>query len=113
MFENENPARAYPAGAPLFAAGDPGDVMYVVKTGEVDILVGEQIVETVGPNGIFGEMALIDNESRSASARARTDCQLVTINPKQFLFMVHETPYFAIEVMRTMSQRLRNRNRAA
>ena len=56
---------------------------------------------------IFGEMALIDNEPRSATAVAITDVELVPISEKQFLFLVTQTPYFALKVMRILAQRLR------
>ena len=59
----------------------------------------------------FGEMALIDGGIRSASAVAKTDCALVPINEKQFLFMVQETPFFALIVMRTLTARLRQAGR--
>jgi CRP/FNR family cyclic AMP-dependent transcriptional regulator len=105
--------RAFAAGQVIFAAGDPGDVMYVVKEGEVEVLVRDRVVETIGPGGILGEMALIDRNPRSASARAKTDCQLVPIDEARFTYLVHQTPYFAIEVMQVMARRLRQMNTEA
>jgi len=61
-------------------------------------------------DSIFGEMALIDNEPRSATALAITDVELVPISEKQFLFLVSQTPYFALKVMRILAQRLRATN---
>ena len=58
---------------------------------------------------MFGEMALVDSEPRSAEAVARTDCKLVPINKKRFAFLVTETPFFALEVMQVMANRLRKR----
>jgi CRP/FNR family cyclic AMP-dependent transcriptional regulator len=81
--------------------------MFIVKEGEVDIKIGDKVVETVNVDEFFGEMALIDGGIRSATAIAKTDCSLVPINEKQFLFMVQETPFFAIIVMRTLTARLR------
>ena len=92
----------------IFAEGQPGDVMYVVKDGEVDVLIHNQVVETIGPGDVLGEMALIDQQPRSATAVARTDCQLVSINEARFKYLVQQTPYFAIEVMRVMARRLRH-----
>ena len=60
---------------------------------------------------IFGEMALIDSEPRSATALAVTDVELVAVSEKQFLFLVSQTPYFALKVMRTLAQRLRKSNK--
>ncbi len=94
-------------GETVFSEGEPGEVMYVVKEGEVDIRVRDRTVETVGPGGIIGEMALIDHQPRSATAVARTECQLVPINEARFAFLVQETPFFALDVMRMMVRRLR------
>src|ERR1700687_2123849 len=101
-------AEAFGAQQIIFTEGDPGECMYVVKQGEVNVLVRNIIVETIGEGGILGEMALIDKAPRSASAIAKTDCQLVRITEERFKFLVQQTPYFALEVMRVMAGRLRN-----
>jgi CRP-like cAMP-binding protein len=74
--------------------------MYVVRTGEVTVEHGGRVIETLGGGGIFGEMALIDKSVRSGTVRAKSDCEVAPINEKTFLFLVHETPFFAIAVMR-------------
>ena len=107
IFENSAPARKFRAGELIFAAGEPADCMYVVKAGRVDIMKGHEVIETVGPEGFFGELALVDSGPRGAAARARTDCELAPINDKQFQFMVSETPFFSLVVMREMAARLR------
>jgi CRP/FNR family transcriptional regulator, cyclic AMP receptor protein len=81
--------------------------MYVVKEGEVDIVINDFRLETVLPDGIFGELSLIDQETRIASAIARTNCTLQAIDKRHFLFLVQETPLFAIQVMKVMADRLR------
>jgi CRP-like cAMP-binding protein len=103
------PAR-FAAGDVIFAEGDKGDAMYVVRNGEVTVERGGRVMETVRGGDIFGEMALIDGAPRSATARAKTDCEVAPINEKTFLFLVHETPFFAIAVMRTLVGRLRHMN---
>jgi CRP-like cAMP-binding protein len=103
------PAR-FAAGDVIFAEGDKGDAMYVVRNGEVTVERDGRIMETLGGGDIFGEMALIDGAPRSATARAKTDCEVAPINEKTFLFLVHETPFFAIAVMRTLAGRLRHMN---
>jgi CRP-like cAMP-binding protein len=105
------PAR-FAAGDVIFAEGDKGDVMYVVRTGEVAIERGGRVMETLGGGGVFGEMALIDGSPRSATVRAKTECEVAPINEKTFLFLVHETPFFAIAVMRTLADRLRRMDEA-
>jgi CRP-like cAMP-binding protein len=68
------------------------------------------VLETVGPGGIIGEMALINTSARSASAIARTDSKLVPITAKRFQFLVQQTPFFALQVMEVMADRLRRMN---
>lgn len=100
------PAR-FQAGEVIFSEGEKGDKMYVVRTGEVEVERDGKIVETLSAGGIFGEMALIDGAPRAATARAKTACEVAPITEKSFLFLVHETPFFAIAVMRALADRLR------
>ncbi len=102
------PARkSVSAGGYIFQAGGPADVLYVVAEGEVEIALGEQIIEIIHREGVFGEMALIDYKARSATAKAITDCVLVPISKKHFLLLLRARLDFAIEVMRAMSNRIR------
>ena len=103
----------YGPGNKIFSTGEEGTAMYVIMEGEVDILVGSQVVETAGPGSIFGEMALIDKAPRSASAVAKTACKLVMVDERRFQFLVQETPYFALDVMAIMANRLRRANASA
>jgi CRP/FNR family cyclic AMP-dependent transcriptional regulator len=97
----------FAAGDVVFADGDAGDRMYLVKNGSVSLVKNGRELESVGPGGLFGEMALIDGEPRSASAIAGEGCELVAIEKRRFWFLVQETPYFAETVMRVMAERLR------
>jgi CRP/FNR family transcriptional regulator, cyclic AMP receptor protein len=107
IFADNSKAKPFPAGTTIFEKGDKGEEMYVVKEGEVDIVINDFHFETVHPNGIFGELSLIDQENRIASAVARTDCILQVIDKRHFLFLVQETPLFAIQIMKIMADRLR------
>jgi CRP-like cAMP-binding protein len=107
MFANEADGERFEAGQQIFAAGDPGLVMYVVLEGEVDLHLSPTLVETLGPGEPFGEMALIDRAPRMAKAVARTPCRLISIPEKRFLFLVQQTPYFALQIMKVMADRLR------
>lgn len=98
------------AGTTIFKAGDAGDVMYVIIDGEIEIRVGAMTVEVAGPGSIVGEMALIDQAPRSASARTKSDCKLAIVDVKRFEFLVQNTPFFALQVMKTMADRLRHSN---
>ena len=100
-------SKAFRAGEVIFEEGDSADCMYVISEGEVEISVAGHSIDVLGREGIFGEMALIANEPRSGRARARTDCRVVEIPEKRFVRLVHETPHFALEVMRVLATRLR------
>ena len=104
---NSGEAEPVPAGATVFAKGDPGDRIYLVKSGTIVLSTGDRELESIGPGGLFGELAVIDREPRSATAVADTDCELVPIDKRRFWFLVQETPYFAEIVMRVMVDRLR------
>lgn len=98
---------SFAAGTTIFEQGDEGEILYIVREGAVSLSVDGRPLETVERGGMFGEMALIDREPRSATAVAETDCELVTIGKRRFWFLVQETPYFAEIVMRVMADRLR------
>src|SRR5579862_7321905 len=97
----------FPAGATIFGEGEPGEKLYIVRSGTVGFTAHGRQLESVGEGAIFGEMAVIDREPRSATAVAETDCSLVGIDKRRFWFLVQETPYFAEIVMRVMADRLR------
>ncbi len=110
LLRNSDEAQHYTAGSTICRAGDPGHTMYVVITGQVEIRVGDHVIETVSDGGILGEMALVDAGDRSADMVAMTDCELVPITEKRFQFLVQQTPFFALRVMRVLVQRLRAMN---
>ncbi len=103
-------SRTYGDSEAIFSIGDPGTEMFVVKSGEVAIMVEDKVIAAVGPGGIFGEMALVDGQPRSANAVARSDCEVVPVDERAFTFLVGETPHFALQVMRTLAERLRRMN---
>ena len=106
----ESDPRVCEAGEVIFREYDMGAEMYVVLEGEVELTIGGTPVETVGAGQPFGEMALIDQAPRVATATARTACKLAVIPEKRFLFMVQTTPHFALRIMKVMADRLRKMN---
>ena len=110
MFALEENPRVCEAGEEIFRAYDMGSEMYVVLEGEVELTIGTQVLETLGPGEPFGEMALIDQAPRVATAVAKTPCKLAVISEKRFLFMVQTTPHFALQIMKVMADRLRKMN---
>lgn len=98
----------FAAGDTIFYDGDAGDCMYGVIEGEVELRKAGHVLEVVGQGGVFGELALIDHHPRSASAVAKTDCKVVAVGEKRFLFLVQQTPYFALQLMQVLADRLRH-----
>ena len=85
--------------------------MFVLKSGEADVVVNGRIVETLEHGSIVGEVGLVSPGPRSATVVARTDCEFVAVDEKRFQFLVQQTPFFATQVMRVMAERLRNLDR--
>jgi CRP-like cAMP-binding protein len=108
---NDIAVRFLKAGDVIFREGDEATELFVIKSGQVRIQIGNRTVAEFGQDSIFGEMALIDSEPRSATAIATNDVELVPVSEKQFLFLVGQTPYFALKVMRVLAQRLRVTNK--
>jgi len=104
------PARSFKQGEVIFKQGDSATELYVIQSGRVGIQLGNRLLDTLEEHNIFGEMALIDNSPRSATAVASTDVVLVPVSEKQFLFLVSQTPFFALMVMRVLARRLRAAN---
>ena len=100
----------FAAGKTVFTEGDPGDAVYVVLEGKVELRVRGRLVETVGPGGIIGEMALIEHAPRVATATAREDSNLLPISEQRFMTMIQKTPHFALQIMKVMAARLRRMN---
>jgi CRP-like cAMP-binding protein len=107
LFSNESDVTEYPAGACIFAEGSSGDRMYVVVDGEVALSVRGVELDILKAGDLFGEMALIDAEPRSATATARGACRVVAVTERRFAFLVQQTPFFALHVMRVLARRLR------
>jgi len=110
LVEGGFPLKRFAADEKIFVQDDDGDCMYVVRSGEVGITVGGAALETLGPNGMFGEMALIDGSPRSATATAREPTELAVIDEKAFLYLVEKNPAFALAMLRRLAYRLRRMN---
>jgi CRP-like cAMP-binding protein len=102
------PPQNFPPGRMIMKEGDAGVSMYIVIKGKVSVTIKGVVVERIGPGGTFGEMALVDQGARSASALAATDCQLLTIGRPEFLNLVKSKPGFAISLLKTIAERLRS-----
>jgi len=112
MTLDEAPLKLEP-GQVIFSAGETGREMFIVRTGTVDLRIGETLLETVEQGGIFGELALVDPAPRSATAVAGPACTLVLVDAAAFGDLVRKVPGLALEVMRVMARRLRRTNPTA
>jgi CRP-like cAMP-binding protein len=113
LFRNEPAIKVVADGEAVFREGEAADAMYVVLEGDVDVVHGGQVIETIGPGGIVGEMALIEQAPRSATAVARGPVRLAAVSQQRFNFLVQQTPGFALHVMRVLVDRLRRTTRRA
>jgi signal transduction histidine kinase len=108
--------KRYAAGQDIFREGDSGDGVYVVKDGLVEISVSitpdnRKVFGQIKPGEIFGEMAVLEFKPRSASATAAKDSIIYFIPREELLVMVEHSPGLSLELMRQISQRLRDFNR--
>jgi uncharacterized membrane protein len=105
----------FPAGTALFHRGDPGDSLYVVRSGEVEIFfkndTGERFVlEVAGPGDFFGEISLLDGGARTASAIATKDLEAVVVDRGDLEELVRLRPGAAMELLTATGRRLRDTN---
>lgn len=96
-----------PQGAALFNEGERGTEMYVLISGSMEVKIRGKLVETAAPGVILGEMAIMDDSPRSATAVATAECSLLAIDASRFKEMARDVPDFALDVMRGMAVRLR------
>ncbi len=104
------PLQTYRPGERIFVEGEEGSAMYVVRSGRVSITTYGTVLENVGPNGIFGEMSLIDGAPRSATAVAAEPTEVAPIDGRAFAHLVRQDPDFALRVLRLLTRRLRQMN---
>jgi CRP-like cAMP-binding protein len=104
--------RSFAPGETVFNEGDDGGEMFGVLSGRVELRHGDKVLTSVGPDGTFGEMAIVERSPRSLTAVAAEPTEVAVIDRHRFLFLVHETPMFAIEVMRALAARIHELNSA-
>ena len=103
-----------PKGSSIFQEGDSGKEMYVVSSGEVRIFISGRnrslTLSCLHRGDFFGEMAILEDQPRSASAEALTDIELVALSQSDFVFLVQQHPEIAMKVLGRFSHRLRDAN---
>lgn len=107
-----NVGKVYADGEPIVRQGDVGECMYVIQDGRVEVIAehdGEEIrLRELGKNDFFGEMAIFEDEVRTATVRAIGDARVLTVDKKNFLSGIHEDPSLAFRIVETMSHRIRD-----
>jgi CRP/FNR family transcriptional regulator, cyclic AMP receptor protein len=99
-------------GSIVFQQGDPGQCMYIVQSGTIEIVIGDRVVETIGANEALGFMSMIDEAPRTSTARVKEACELSIIDQRTFRFMVDEVPNFAQYIMGVLARRIRGMSQA-
>jgi CRP/FNR family cyclic AMP-dependent transcriptional regulator len=106
--------KLWPDGAIIVREGEVGNCMYVIQQGQVEVLLRKGDVDVcvavLGEGDFFGEMALFDQEVRSATVRARGEVRILTLEKRTFLRRIHEDPSLAFRMLEKMSQRVRELN---
>ena len=100
----------YARGTTLMREGQAGACLYVVKEGSVLVHIGQAVLERVAAGGTFGEMAVVDQSPRTASATAETECELLAIDRASFVEAVKREPALATTMLRDIAERLRHMN---
>lgn len=104
----------FDAGKPIVRQGDPADAAYLIIDGEAEVIVttpaGPVTVAILGPNEIFGEIAILCNMPRNATVRAKNRLIALRISKEPFMRMVREFPTMAVTIMQELAQRLSSTN---
>ena len=110
IFVRDTYERAFAPGSVIFEEGDPGDVLFVIQSGEVELtrngLMGRQAVARLGCGDFFGEMSVVVREPRTARAVAVSDCRLLELDGATLEAMCVERPEIAIRIIRRLTDRL-------
>jgi len=104
--------KTYAPGDDIVRQGEMGDCMYVIQEGDAEVLIddgegGQTRVDVMHAGEVFGEMAILERQTRSATVRAMTPMRALTIDKKTFLRRVQEDPSLAFMVLKAMSNRVR------
>lgn len=104
----------YRDGEMIIREGETGDCMYVIQAGRMEVVQagahGEQHLAFLNPGDFFGEMAVFEREKRSASVRSAGESRVLKVDKKTLLRRIGEDPLLAINLLQTMSHRIRDLN---
>jgi len=106
LFDSAENIEVYSPGDVIFREGDQAHHMYVVLDGEIELQVAGRRVGTSKAGDLMGEMAIVGSHKRTATAIAKTPCRLAPVTERRFVLLVQETPYFALHVMKVLTDRI-------
>ena len=106
LFDSAENIEVYSPGDVIFREGDQAHHMYVVLDGEIELQVSGRRVGTSKAGDLMGEMAIVGSHKRTATAIAKTPCRLAPVTERRFVLLVQETPYFALHVMKVLTDRI-------
>ena len=107
MFRYSKKYDTYLPGDTIFKKGSMGGIMYIILEGEIEIYVDGSVVGKLFDGQVLGEMELVEDEPRSATAIAKTETKIVPIDRETFLFIIKEEPLFALFVIKDLSHKIR------
>lgn len=105
--------RSLEDGEILFLKGEPGDEIFVVVEGEIEIFIEDQVIAVLGPGQLFGEMAVLGGGKRTASGRAKGATRLLFLKEKAMKLLIQQSPDLAFAIFRVLIARLEEANRLA
>ncbi len=103
----DNALSHQPLNKAIVSEGTTGIFMFVVVEGAVEVSIQGKVVERLGPGGVFGELALVDQGPRAATVVAASDCVLLNINRSDFLSLIGTKPEFGLSMLKALAARLR------
>lgn len=106
LFDTAENIEVYASGDVIFREGEQAHHMYVVLDGEIELQVEGHNVGSSRTGDLLGEMAIVGGHKRTATAVAKTACRLAPVTERRFVLLVQETPYFALHVMKVLTERV-------
>jgi CRP-like cAMP-binding protein len=106
VFQDSADVVDFPSGTVIFSEDTEGKHMYVVVKGQIEVSLHDKVIATLQPGEMVGEMALINSDTRCATATTLTDCQLAIIDRSSFESLLRHVPEFASHVMKVLADRL-------
>ena len=106
LFDASDNVEEYQTGDVIFREGDPAHHMYVVLQGDIELRVDDRPVGRSRAGDIMGEMAIVGSHKRTATAVAASPCRLAPVTERRFVLLVQEQPYFALHVMKILTDRI-------